>query len=107
MGSYNKLVRDNIPDIIASNGEKPITRELDENEYKIELLKKLVEESNEALESIDDKAELIKEIGDVHEVISAIIDIFELSENDINELRIKRKEKRGGFEKRIFLNSVE
>ena len=107
MENYRKLVRDNIPDIIISNGEKPITRELDEKEYKEELLKKLVEESNEALEAINNRDELIKEIGDMQEVISAVIKAFGLSNDDINKLQIKRKEKRGGFEKRTFLESVE
>lgn len=107
MKTYRKLVRDNIPDIITSNGEKPIVRTLDEDEYKKELLKKLVEESKETLESINNKDKLIKEIGDVQEVISSVIKAFELSSDDIDELRIKRKEKRGGFEKRIFLESVE
>lgn len=37
--SYNKLVRDNIPDIIKNNGEIPITRILNDDEYKIELEK--------------------------------------------------------------------
>ena len=31
---YNKLVRDKIPEIIQANGEKPITRTLDNEEYK-------------------------------------------------------------------------
>lgn len=31
---YNKLVRDNIPDIIISRGETPVTRVLDDAEYK-------------------------------------------------------------------------
>lgn len=30
---YNKLVRDNIPSIIESNGETPITRILSDEEY--------------------------------------------------------------------------
>ena len=105
--NYKKLVRDNIPKIIEENAEKPITRILDEEGYKKELLKKLVEESNEALEAVDDKGELTKELGDVQEVISAIVKAFELSEEDIDDLRTRRKEKRGGFEKRIFLDSVE
>ncbi len=38
---YNKLVRDNIPNIIVGNGEEPITRILNDKEYKEELEKKL------------------------------------------------------------------
>ena len=40
---YNKLVRDNIPSIIEGKAETPITRILNEGEYKKELEKKLYE----------------------------------------------------------------
>ena len=49
--SYNKLVRDKIPEIIKNNNETPITRILSDEEYKIELEKKLYEEYQEVLES--------------------------------------------------------
>ncbi len=39
--SFNKLVRDNIPDIIKDNNEVALIRILDENEYRVELYKKL------------------------------------------------------------------
>lgn len=48
---YNKLVRDNIPSIIEGKGETPVTRILNEEEYKKELEKKLYEEYNEVLEA--------------------------------------------------------
>lgn len=48
---YNKLVRDNIPNIIEAKGEIPVTKILDDNTYKIELEKKLNEEYHEVLEA--------------------------------------------------------
>ena len=48
---FNKLVRDNIPNIIESNGETAITRILSDDEYRIELYKKLFEESHEVINS--------------------------------------------------------
>lgn len=36
---YNKLVRDKIPSIIEKNGEIPVTRILNDAEYKEELEK--------------------------------------------------------------------
>ena len=108
MKVYNKLIRDNIDDIIINNGknEVPHVRILSSSEYKIELLKKLDEELMELTEailsgSIDD---ITEESADVIEVIRAINgDDLDLV---INKLEDKRK-KRGGFSKRKYLEYVK
>jgi hypothetical protein len=41
MKEYNKLVRDNIPEIMVKNGAKPVVRVLTDEEYLKELNKKL------------------------------------------------------------------
>jgi predicted house-cleaning noncanonical NTP pyrophosphatase (MazG superfamily) len=46
---YNKLVRDRIPEIIGSHGDRAVTRVLDEADYREALPAKLVEEAQEAL----------------------------------------------------------
>lgn len=46
---YNKLVRDNIPSIIENDGCKCVIKILNEKEYKVELYKKLQEETNEVI----------------------------------------------------------
>lgn len=46
---FNKLVRDRIPEMIESNCEVPVTRVLEDKEYKEELHKKLKEEVNEVI----------------------------------------------------------
>ena len=59
---YNKLVRDNIPNIIESKGETPVTRILDDMEYKDELEKKLYEEYKEVIEANGD--DRVEELAD-------------------------------------------
>jgi len=107
MEIYKKLVRDNIPGIIQKENKIPKTRILSNNEYKYELLKKLIEESNEVLEAREDKKDLIKELGDLLEVIDSTIKAFDLNRDEILILKDKRKQERGGFDKQIFLESVE
>jgi predicted house-cleaning noncanonical NTP pyrophosphatase (MazG superfamily) len=48
-----KLVRDRIPEIIRADGCIPVTRVLDEPEYRTALLAKLVEEAREAQSAPD------------------------------------------------------
>lgn len=100
---YNKLIRDKIPEIIGKSGASYKTRILRQKEYKQELLKKLVEEANEVLETNGDKKELIKELGDVQEIVNYIIQAFNLDKKEIEKIRKKRKKSRGGFDKKIFL----
>lgn len=103
---YNKLVRDNIPEIIRQEKAEPQFRILEQEEYLEELFKKLEEEAKEAVGAMANKQDLIKEIGDVYEVIDAIIDNCGLDKEEIIKLKNERKIKRGGFNKKIFLESV-
>lgn len=104
---YNKLVRDKIPEIIERNGDKAIVRVLDDEEYKKELLKKLIEEATEVKEAGSNKKEIVKEIGDVLEVIDYITSSFQLEKKEIEKIKTTRKEERGGFKSRIFLEYTE
>ena len=102
---FNKLVRDNIPDIITSNGEKSVTRILADEEYKVELYKKLLEEANEVISSKNSDA-TIEELADVLEIIRAIAELNGKTLDDILKNANQKKLKRGGFEKRIFLEKT-
>ena len=101
MKVYNKLVRDNIPDIILKDNELPTTRILSDEEYIQELNKKLMEEVNEYLSDNN-----IEEMVDILEVIRAILDYNNVSYEDIEEKRIKKAKKRGAFKEKIFLEKV-
>ena len=103
--SYNKLVRDNIPDIIKNNGEIPITRILNDNEYKIELEKKLYEEYQEVLNSSG--KERIEELADMLEVMISLAKLEGKELEDVIEVAKVKRLKRGGFNKKIYLVGVE
>ena len=62
---YNKLVRDRIPEIIEKDGASFKTSVLNDEDFKTELLKKLIEEAQEVVGAKDDNKELVKELGDM------------------------------------------
>lgn len=98
---YKKLIRDNIPEIIKSSGGVCETRILNNEEFEMELRKKLVEESKEVLNS--SKEELMGELADVLQLINNLVKNNELTMEDVqNEMKLKKKE-RGGFDKKLFL----
>ena len=98
---YNKLVRDNIPDIIKKNGATTIVRILDDEEYFKELNRKLKEELNEYLDGND-----IEELADLYEVMLAILDYKKMSLMEFDIIRKMKVEKRGAFKNKIYLESV-
>ena len=99
---YNKLVRDKIPAIIEADGCVPVTRSLGEKEFESELQKKLQEEVTETLNAESGKHRL-EELGDVLEVMSALAAVDGYTVDDIIAAAARKREKRGGFDKRIFL----
>lgn len=96
MESYNKLVRDNIPGVLDKKGVSYEKRIASPEEYKQELIKKLREELEEFEQAGD-----IEELADVLEVIEALKQLPEYQ--DVENIRIQKKEERGGFEGRIIL----
>ena len=102
MKEYNKLVRDKIPEIMIGKGCKPVTRILNNEEYILELNKKLLEEVNEYLESGE-----VLELADITEVLLAILKVKGLSFKEFERIRLDKVDKRGAFDEKIFLEYEE
>lgn len=100
--SKGKLVRDKIPQMIAAAGKKPITRILEQEEYLVELDRKLNEE---VAEYQADKS--LEEMADVLEVLFAICEARGHSVEELMAVRDEKRERRGGFGQRIFWNGNE
>lgn len=101
---YNKLVRDKIPEIIESNNEVPITRILNDKEYKVELERKLYEEYREVIGASG--MDRIEELADMLEVMKALAFLENKTLDDVIEVAREKETKRGAFNKRIYLTKV-
>jgi len=107
---YGKLVRDDIPQIIRDNGEIPNVRIMDTDEYRRELLYKLIEEAEEARKAGYDSADLtdlLRELADLSEVVDAVLEEFGISKETLKQTKDERRRERGGFKDKIFLESVQ
>lgn len=98
---YNKLVRDNIPEIILNNDQKSSYHIATDEEYKNKLLEKLQEEVSEFITNKNEE-----ELADIFEVIEYIITTFNFNKERILEKKEKKAEKNGKFDKKIILEKV-
>ena len=101
MSEYGKLVRDGIPAIIAANGETPITRILDDEEYEVALRSKILEEAEEFFYNpTDEEAADLRQALDDYIALKGIARAVAQAQDD-------KAAARGTFAGRIFLESVE
>ena len=102
MKVYNKLVRDRIPEIIEKDGKTCVAHILSDEEYVAALEAKLNEE---VAEYQTDKN--LEEMADVLEVLQAICLARGYSLDELETMREKKADERGGFMEKIFLEYVE
>ena len=95
---YNKAIRDKIPEIIQKDGHSCNVETLSDEKFLEHLEKKL---SEEVAEYQNDKNP--EELADILEVIYRIAQLKGVSKEELEKIRIKKSEERGGFEKNLFL----
>ena len=99
--TYNKLVRDLIPEIIEASGKECRTRVLSDEEYLKMLDAKLDEELAEY-----HKDQNIEELADLLELIYAAATARGYTLDELESVRAEKAKNRGGFEKKVFLIDV-
>ena len=98
MTKFNKAIRDKIPEIIQKDGHTCNIQTLSDEKFLVEIEKKL---SEEVAEYQNDKNP--EELADILEVISRIAQLKGISKEELEKIRIKKLQDRGGFEKNLFL----
>lgn len=104
--TYNKLVRDNIIDIILKDNEIPSYRILDDADFIISLKEKFLEESRELVET-KTKEDVLNELSDILELVEALSEKYNINKEELLDKKESKKIKRGGFNKKIFLEYSE
>jgi predicted house-cleaning noncanonical NTP pyrophosphatase (MazG superfamily) len=104
MKKYEKLVRDRIPEIIERVGKTATWRELRDDEFRLALKAKALEEAKELFDATDDA--LLSELADLEEVVDAILTMYGHSREELEAVREKKNADRGAFTQRLFLESV-
>ena len=99
--TYDKLVRDKIPEIIE-NDHKTCDTEILSDEKYLEMVDAKLDE--ELAEYHADKN--LEELADLLEVLYAATIARGYTIDELESLRLKKREKRGGFDKKILLKSV-
>ena len=101
MITYNKLVRDKIPQIIEADGKQYDIKQVDKEETIKYLITKFDEEISEFKEDHS-----IEELADILEIIHGIAHHMEFDLVELEKVRAEKAEKRGGFIDGVVLGSV-
>lgn len=106
MPIYNKLVRDGIPAIIQAGNKKYTMNILEQSQHEVEIKRKMDEELKEYQQASSNE-EAIEELADLLELIFAVLPLHDSSMDELEKVRLAKREKRGGFDKGYYLIEVE
>lgn len=100
---YNKLVRDNIPDMIKAKHENCEVRHItDIQELQQELFKKIREEA-QSLSMTRSKEEFLDEYADLMVVLDTILEQLGVTKEEVSEVRRANILRKGSYRRQNFL----
>jgi predicted house-cleaning noncanonical NTP pyrophosphatase (MazG superfamily) len=103
---FNKLIRSKLPARMEKEGVVVNAQTLEMEEYIAKLKQKIIEEATEVSESTSHE-ELITELADVLEVIYAIAEASNISQAEIENVRIEKREINGHFKPEHYVHYIQ
>lgn len=103
---HNKLVRDNIPEILSKRGIEVKVEVIESDKAVVRpLLHKLIEEAREA--AVADDGHFLEELADIETVIDALLAVKNLTRQELKLKQELKDKERGRYAKRFFLISTK
>jgi predicted house-cleaning noncanonical NTP pyrophosphatase (MazG superfamily) len=102
----DKLIRDNLPQIMRASGIQVFERVMEKDEYLKRLKDKLLEEAKEVIASGSEK-EMREELADLLEVMLSLAKAYGMEFADIQQVAEQKRADKGGFDNRIYNAFVE
>lgn len=99
---YNKLCRDKVPDIIRAKGFECDVREVDHDEYRREIIRKVFEEAS-GVSNHSGRSGLLKELADLLITVDAVKKEYGISDEEVAAAVEASIEDKGGYEDRLYL----
>lgn len=104
-----KLVRDNLPQVIASQGYPVKYHQLNGANLAKSIAGKMPEEAYEVIDALKagDIEELAEEIGDLQELIDCLLKASGITKEHVDEIRNKKASRRGSFTDGQYIEYVD
>ncbi len=104
---YNKLVRDNVPDMIRAKRVACESVQItDVQEFQQELFKKIKEEAT-SLAMVRTREEFLSEYADLMMVLNTVMQQLEITADEVKKAKEENYLKKGGYKHRQFLKWSE
>lgn len=102
----NKLWRDKAVELMEATGSKMTWITLNDEQFAQELKVKFMEEAHEVV-AAKNQRELVEEFADIVELIMVWCKLYGLTLDDGMKVAAQKREKRGGFDKRMYITTAE
>ncbi len=100
---YNKLCRDKIPTIIHDKGFECEVRVADHDEYKREIIRKVLEEASGVTNHVDHE-HLVAEMADLMITLEAVKKEFAITEEELATAVQASLSEKGAYDERLYLS---
>ncbi|HEU4677559.1 MAG TPA: nucleoside triphosphate pyrophosphohydrolase [Candidatus Paceibacterota bacterium] len=100
---YNKLCRDKVPAIIKAKGFDCEVRQVDHDEYKREIIRKVFEEAS-GVSNHSGREGLLKELADLMITVDAVKKEYGIADSELDSAIEKSIADKGGYDERYYLS---